>query len=257
MTIHPGAGTLAPAHLLVDVGALCDEYFTRQPEVSEPSQQVKFGTSGHRGSSLLGTFNEAHVLAITQAICDFRHELRISGPLYIGRDTHALSEPAFKTALEVLAANGVDAMIDCDDGHTPTPAISHAILTHNRVRLVDAADGIVITPSHNPPDDGGFKYNPPTGGPADTEVTRWIEDRANQLLSTGSRHVPRVAYEKARRARDAHLRLCRDVCERPCGGGGPGRHPPGTAQIGVDPLGGASTASGTRSAIAAASRSKW
>jgi phosphoglucomutase len=242
MTIHPGAGTLAPAHLLVDVGTLCDEYFRRQPEVSEPSQQVKFGTSGHRGSSLLGTFNEAHVLAITQAICDFRHGLRISGPLYIGRDTHALSEPAFKTALEVLAANGVNAMIDCDDGHTPTPAISHAILTHNRVRLVDVADGIVITPSHNPPDDGGFKYNPPTGGPADTEVTRWIEDRANQLLSNGSRHIPRVAYEKARRARTTHTYdyvgtyvndlaavVDLDVIRR------------ARLKIGVDPLGGAST----------------
>jgi phosphoglucomutase len=203
-TIHPGAGTLAPAHLLVDVGSLCDKYYTGHPDVAEPSQRVKFGTSGHRGSSLLGTFTEAHVMAITQAICDFRQWQRISGPLYLGRDTHALSAPAFRTALEVLAANGVDAMIDCDEGHTPTPAISHAILAHNRVRMVGMADGIVITPSHNPPDDGGFKYNPPTGGPAETDVTRWIEDRANQLLSTELRQVLRVGYDRARQAATTH-----------------------------------------------------
>ena len=152
MTIHPRAGTLAPADLLVDVSALRNEYYRRTPDVTEPSQRVKFGTGGHQGSSLRGTFTEAHVMAITKAICDFRHWLGISGPLYIGRDTHALSEPAFMTALEVLAANGVEVMIDCDNGHTPTPAISHAILAHNRARLSDTADGIVITPSDNPPD---------------------------------------------------------------------------------------------------------
>jgi phosphoglucomutase len=165
---------------------------------------VRFGTSGHRGSSLRGAFNEAHILAITEAICEYRSGQGTTGPLYIGKDTHALSDPAFRTALEVLAANGVETVIDRSDGYTPTPAISHAILKHNRGRTSGAADGIVITPSHNPPEDGGFKYNPPTGGPADTDVTRWIEDRANQLLSSGLDRVARTAYEGARHAATTH-----------------------------------------------------
>jgi phosphoglucomutase len=204
MTIHPLAGKPAPKELLVDIDTLRKEYYARKPEITDSSQRVSFGTSGHRGSSLRGGFNEAHVLAITQAICEYRSGQGIDGPLYIGKDTHALSEPAFATALEVLAANGVEVMIDCDDGYTPTPAVSHAILTYNRGRKSALADGIVITPSHNPPEDGGFKYNPPHGGPADTDVTRWIEDKANQYLSSDLRNVARIAYEKARRAATTH-----------------------------------------------------
>ena len=158
---------------------------------------MSFGTSGHRGSSLRGTFNEAHVLAITQAICRYRRGQGITGPLFIGKDTHALSEPAFASALEVLAANGVETMIDGNDAPTPTPAVSHAILRHNRGQTSGLADGIVITPSHNPPEDGGFKYNPPHGGPADTEVTRWIQDEANRLLSTNLAGIDRIPYERA------------------------------------------------------------
>ena len=183
MADHPLAGKPAPKELLVDIDKLGKEYYTRKPNITNSAERVSFGTSGHRGSSLRGSFNEAHVLAITQAICEYRNSQGINGPLYIGKDTHALSEPAFATALEVLAANGVEAMIDASDGYTPTPAMSHAILTYNRERTSGLADGIVITPSHNPPEDGGFKYNPPHGGPADTDVTRWIEDRANHLLS--------------------------------------------------------------------------
>jgi phosphoglucomutase len=200
MTIHPLAGQPAPEYLLADVGKLRDEYYTRKPDFTDRAQRVSFGTSGHRGSSLCGAFNEAHILAITQAICDYRSSQGIAGPLYIGKDTHALSEPAFATALEVLAANGVDVMIDGDDGYTPTPAVSHAILIYNRGRTSGLADGIVVTPSHNPPEDGGFKYNPPHGGPADTDVTRWIEDKANQILSSDLENVRRIDYEKARRA---------------------------------------------------------
>jgi phosphoglucomutase len=198
MTIHPLAGKPASEDLLVDVDRLRNEYHDRKPDVTDSAQRVSFGTSGHRGSSLGGAFNEAHVLAITQAICEYRKSQGITGPLYIGKDTHALSGPAFATTLEVLAANGVEAMIDCDDGYTPTPAVSHAILTHNRGRTSGLADGIVITPSHNPPEDGGFKYNPPHGGPAETEVTRWIEDKANRLLSSGLEDVARIPYERAR-----------------------------------------------------------
>jgi len=204
VTIHPLAGQPAPKDHLIDPDALRDAYFTRTPDIADRSQLVSFGTSGHRGSSLLGTFNEAHVLAITQAICDYRKDQRITGPLYIGRDTHALSEPAFMTALEVLAANRMETMVDAADGRTPTPAVSHAILTHNRGRTERVADGIVITPSHNPPDDGGVKYNPPTGGPAPTEVTRWIEERANRLLSKDVGTVPRIAYKRARHAATTH-----------------------------------------------------
>jgi phosphoglucomutase len=200
MPLHPLAGQPAPADLLIDPDRLRDEYFTRRPDPSDPAQRVKFGTSGHRGSPLHGSFNEAHILAITQAICDYRAALEITGPLYIGKDTHAVSEPAFATALQVLAANGVEVRIDREEGYTPTPAISHAILVHNRGRTSGLADGIVVTPSHNPPEDGGFKYNPPHGGPADTEVTRWIEERANGFLSEGPQSVTRMAYEKARGA---------------------------------------------------------
>ncbi len=204
MKLHPLAGRPVPQDLLVDVDRLQREYYSREPDVTDSSQRVRFGTSGHRGSSLRGAFNEAHILAITQAICEYRSGQGITGPLYIGKDTHALSDPAFRTALEVLAANGVETVIDRSDGYTPTPAISHAILKHNRGRTSGAADGIVITPSHNPPEDGGFKYNPPTGGPADTDVTRWIEDRANRLLSNGFDRVARITYEHARRAATTH-----------------------------------------------------
>jgi len=204
MAIHPLAGEPAPPELLVDVDRLRKEYYELKPDIAVNAQRVSFGTSGHRGTSLRGSFNEAHVLAITQAICEYRSSQGSTGPLYIGKDTHALSDPAFASALEVLAANGVETMIDCVDGYTPTPAISHAILTYNRGRKSALADGIVITPSHNPPEDGGFKYNPPHGGPADTDVTGWIEARANQLLSSDLNNVARVAYEKARRAATTH-----------------------------------------------------
>ncbi len=206
MTIHPLAGKRAPQEILVDIDRLRKDYYARKPDITDSAQRVSFGTSGHRGSSLRGAFNEAHILAITQAICEYRGGQVITGPLYIGKDTHALSEPAFATALEVLAANGVVAMIDDTDGYTPTPAVSHAILAYNRGRESGLADGIVITPSHNPPEDGGFKYNPPHGGPADTAVTRWIEERANQHLSSDLKNVARIAYEKARRATTTRTR---------------------------------------------------
>jgi phosphoglucomutase len=204
MTIHPLAAKAPPEDLLVDVANLRREYYARKPDFTDPAQRVGFGTSGHRGSSLRSSFNEAHVLAITQAICDCRSSQGVTGPLFIGKDTHALSEPAFTTALEVLAANGVETMIDGDDGYTPTPAVSHAILKYNLGRTTGLADGIVITPSHNPPADGGFKYNPPSGGPADMGVTRWIEERANSLLSNGAGGVARIAYDEARRAATTH-----------------------------------------------------
>jgi phosphoglucomutase len=204
MSIHPLAGKPAPSDLLVDVDRLRNDYYTRQPDPADRAQRVTFGTSGHRGSSFHGAFNEAHILAITQAICDYRNGEGITGPLFMGKDTHALSDPAFVTALEVLAANRVEVIIDRDDGYTPTPVISHAILTHNHGRTSQLADGIVITPSHNPPEDGGFKYNPPAGGPAETDVTRWIEERANQLLSGDLGKVSRLAYAKARHAATTH-----------------------------------------------------
>jgi phosphoglucomutase len=202
--ISPLAGQPAPADLLIDPQKLREAYYTRKPDYANPAQRVSFGTSGHRGSALRGSFNEFHVLSITQAICEYRKREGIGGPLFIGRDTHALSEPALHSALEVLAANGVQTMIDRDDGYTPTPVVSHAVLTYNRSRPAQQADGIVITPSHNPPDDGGFKYNPPSGGPADTAVTRWIEERANALLAASVQGVARVPYEKARRAETLH-----------------------------------------------------
>lgn len=204
MTVHPFAGKTPPKDFLVDIDKLRKEYYLCKPDFEDHTQRVSFGTSGHRGTSLRGAFNEAHVLAITQAICDYRKCQGIAGPLYIGKDTHALSEPAFATALEVLAANGIETIIDCNDGYTPTPAISHAILVYNRGRTAGLADGIVITPSHNPPEDGGIKYNPPHGGPADTDVTSWIEEKANRLLSSGPTHVARIAYEKARNATTTH-----------------------------------------------------
>src|SRR5262245_53546223 len=180
--LSPLAGKPAPKEMLVDLARLERDYYERHPDLSDPNQRVSFGTSGHRGSSLRGTFTEAHILAITQAICEFRRKNGTDGPLYLGKDTHALSSPAQRTALEVLAANEVRTIIQRNDGVTPTPVISHAIITHNRSRHQLLADGIVITPSHNPPEDGGLKYNPPNGGPADTDITRWVQDRANELL---------------------------------------------------------------------------
>jgi phosphoglucomutase len=198
--ISPLAGQPAPKDVLVDLSRLERDYYERRPDVNDPNQLVIFGTSGHRGSSLRGTFTEAHILAITQAICEYRRAQGIDGPLYMGKDTHGLSGPAQRTALEVLAANEVDAAIQRDDGFTPTPAISHAILIYNRAREDHLADGIVITPSHNPPEDGGFKYNPPNGGPADTDVTGWIENRANELLKTNNDGVKRMLPSAARNA---------------------------------------------------------
>ena len=186
--------------MLVNLPRLITAYYTRRPDLSVAEQRVKFGTSGHRGSAFDLSFNEAHILGITQAICDYRRQQAISGPLFLGADTHALSDSAWASALEVLAANEVSVMIDDHQGYTPTPVVSHAILTHNRGRPSDLADGIVITPSHNPPRDGGFKYNPPHGGPADTQVTSWMEDRANQLLADELRGVKRIPFDRARRA---------------------------------------------------------
>ena len=197
LALSPLAGKPAPKALLVDLAALERAYFERAPDADDPAQQVSFGTSGHRGSSLGAAFNEAHILAITQAICEHRREHGVDGPLFMGKDTHALSGPAQRTALEVLAANGVDARIQRDDGFAPTPAISRMILVHNRDRSEHVADGIIITPSHNPPEDGGFKYNPPNGGPADTDVTKRIQDRANALLRSGNAGVKRIAYAAA------------------------------------------------------------
>src|SRR6516165_8091077 len=185
MAISPLAGQPAPKEMLVDLKRLEREYFQRRPDLADPCQLVSFGTSGHRGTPLNGTFTEAHILAITQAICDYRRAQGTDGPLYMGKDTHALSAPAQRTALEVLAANGVETIIQSGDAVTPTPVISRAILVYNRGRKEHLADGIVITPSHNPPEDGGFKYNPTNGGPADTDVTKWVQDRANELLRSG------------------------------------------------------------------------
>jgi phosphoglucomutase len=241
MQVSPFAGKPADQAMLVNVPRLVTAYYTGQPDPSVAAERVVFGTSGHRGSSLDNAFNEAHVLAITQAICHYRRKEHIDGPLFIGFDTHALSEPAFASALEVLAANGVTVM--ADDAYTPTPVISHAVLTYNRGRRQGRADGIVITPSHNPPRFGGFKYDPPTGGPADTHVTEWIEGQANRLIADGLRGVARIPYARARAASTTH------------------RHPylaaylddlpsvvdleairAGKVKIGVDPLGGASVA---------------
>ena len=239
--ISPLAGKPAPKELLVDVARLEKEYFERRPDLDDPNQLVSFGTSGHRGSPLRGTFNEAHILAITQAICEYRHEQGTDGPLYMGKDTHAVSEPAQRTALEVLAANNVETIIQQGDGITPTPVISRAILVYNRGRKEHLADGIVITPSHNPPEDGGFKYNAPNGGPADTDVTRWVENRANELLRVGNAGVKRIPFEKAIKAATTHqedfvLPYVRDLKNVVDMDAIRGAH----LKLGVDPLGGAS-----------------
>src|SRR5580765_4178257 len=205
MQVSPLAGKPADASILINVPRLVTAYYTGRPDPSVPAQRVMFGTSGHRGSSLDNAFNESHILAVTQAICLYRKQENIDGPLFIGMDTHALSEPAFASALEVLAANGVEVMVDADDGYTPTPVISHAILTYNRGRKRGLADGIVITPSHNPPRFGGFKYDPPEGGPADTHVTQWIERQANKLIAEDLRGVVRIPFERARSASNIHL----------------------------------------------------
>ena len=204
MSVHEHAGQPAPESALPDIAKLLAAYQTERPDPSVRAERVSFGTSGHRGASLNRTFNEAHILAITQAICEYRAQAEIDGPLFLGMDTHALSLPAHATALEVLAAHDVEVMIAEDDGFTPTPAVSHAILTHNDGRSTGLADGIVITPSHNPPTDGGFKYNPTTGGPAGGEITAWIEQRANQILEDDLADVERIAQEEARQASTTH-----------------------------------------------------
>ena len=243
MNISPKAGKPAEPAILIDVPKLVDAYYAGRPDPSVTSQRVVFGTSGHRGCSLEDSFNEAHILAITQAICLYRKQQRIDGPLYIGFDTHALSGPAFKSALEVLAGNSIEVMVDAGNGYTPTPVISDAILSYNRGRRRGLADGIVITPSHNPPRFGGFKYDPPHGGPADTHVTTWIEEQANALISDQLRSVARVPIERAHTTptvhqhdylnsyvNDLHAVVDLDAISH------------SKVRIGVDPLGGASVA---------------
>jgi len=243
MQVNPKAGKLADPSDLVNVPKLITAYFSEHPDPSIREQRVAFGTSGHRGSAFRCSFNEDHILAISQAICEYRKQQKVEGPLFIGKDTHALAECGFVSALEVLAAHGVDVMVDAAGGYTPTPAVSHAILKFNRVRPAGLADGIVITPSHNPPDDGGFKYDPPHGGPADTGATKWIEQRANQLLEDKLREVQRVPYSRARSAQTTHLHdyvgayvndleNVVDLAAIQAAG----------VKIGVDPLGGASVA---------------
>jgi phosphoglucomutase len=205
-TISPLAGKPATRDMLIDPAQLERNYYQRRPDVDDPHQMVAFGTSGHRGSPTKGTFTETHILAITQAICDYRRSQGTDGPLYMGKDTHAASSPAQRTALEVLAANGVEVIIQQDDGVTPTPVVSHAILVYNRGRNEHLADGIVITPSHNPPEDGGFKYNPPNGGPAEADITRWVENRANELIRAGNKGIKRITYESALRSATTHQR---------------------------------------------------
>jgi len=240
-SVSPLAGKPAPKGMLIDVARLEKEYFERKPDVSDHNQLVAFGTSGHRGSPFHGTLTEAHILAITQAICDYRRARGIDGPIYMGKDTHAISGPAQRTALEVLAANGVETIIQENDAVTPTPVISRAILVYNQGRKEHLADGIVITPSHNPPEDGGFKYNPPNGGPADTDVTSWVQDRANELLREGNAAVKRVPFSKAIRAAATHqqdfvLPYVRDLKNVVDMDAIRGAH----LKLGVDPLGGAS-----------------
>jgi phosphoglucomutase len=241
MPLNPLAGKPAPKDILINVAELERLYHERKPDLADPNQRVQFGTSGHRGTPLNGTFTEAHIRAITQAICDYRRGKGIDGPVYMGKDTHAVSGPAQRTALEVLAGNGVDTIIQPDDGVTPTPVISHAILVYNRGRKDHLSDGIVITPSHNPPEDGGFKYNPPNGGPADSDVTGWMQDRANALLKEDNRDVKSVPFAKAFKASTTHqqdyiLPYVNDLANvvdmeaiRSAG-----------LKMGVDPLGGAS-----------------
>jgi phosphoglucomutase len=240
-SISPLAGKPAPKEMLVDVSRLERDYFERRPDMRDPNQLVSFGTSGHRGSPLTGTFTEAHILAITQAICDYRRSHGVDGPLYMGKDTHAVSGPAQRTALEVLVSNHVETIIQKDDGVTPTPVISWAILTHNRGRQNHLADGIVITPSHNPPRDGGFKYNPVHGGPADTEVTQWVEARANELLRQNNTEVHRVPFVTAIQSATVHqedfilpyVNDLRNVVDTEV-------IRAAALRLGVDPLGGAS-----------------
>ena len=196
MTLHPLAGQPAPREMLINVPRLVTAYYLNHPDPKNLTERVVFGTSGHRGSSFKKSFNEDHVLAITQAICDYRGTNGINGPLFLGMDTHALSEPSHMTAVEVLAGNEVNVMVHKNLNVTPTPVISHAILVYNRGRKVGLSDGMVITPSHNPPDDGGLKYNPPHGGPADTSMTRWIEDKANTILESGLKEIRKIPYEK-------------------------------------------------------------
>jgi len=240
MSMTPAAGKTAPASMLVNVPRLVTAYYTEQPDPSLVGEQVAFGTSGHRGSAFRRTFNEPHVLAISEAICRYRAEQAITGPLFLGIDSHALSEPARASALEVFAGHGVDVMVDSGEGYTPTPAISHAILVYNRGRTHGLADGVVITPSHNPPEDGGFKYNPPHGGPAEPEVTAWLEGQANRLLADELRGVTRMPYARARSADtthahdyiDAYTRDLGEVVDLACVAAA-------GVRIGVDPLGGA------------------
>ena len=243
MQVNPKAGKVADACDLINVPKLITAYYTERPDPSIREQRVSFGTSGHRGSAFKCSFNEAHILAISQAICEYRKQQKIEGPLFIGKDTHALSECGFVTALEVLAANGVHMMVDAAGGFTPTPAVSHAILNFNQAQPAGLADGIVITPSHNPPEDGGFKYDPPHGGPADAGATQWIERRANKILEDNLREVQRVPYARARSAETIHLHdyvatyvkdLEAVVDMAAIQGAG--------VKIGVDPLGGASVA---------------
>jgi len=240
MAIHPLAGQPAPADTLIDVAQLERNYYERKPDYSDPNQRVRFGTSGHRGTSTDGTFTESHIQAITQAVCEYRRSQGITGPVLLAKDTHALSKPAERTALEVLAGNGVEAIVARNDGFTPVPVISRAVLTYNRGRRDRLADALIATPSHNPPGDGGFKYNPPNGGPADTNVTSWIEQRANSILQTGNRDVRRVLFTSAMGARTTHetdfilpyvkdLKLAIDMEAIRSAG----------LKLGVDPLGGA------------------
>ncbi len=240
MTTNPLAGKPAPASMLINVARLVTAYYAEHPDPSVVAERVAFGTSGHRGSALARSFNEAHILAITQAICTYRSAQTIDGPLFMGMDTHALSEPAFVTALEVLAANGVEVMIDRDRGYTPTPVISHAILRYNRGRTSGLADGIVITPSHNPPEDGGFKYNPPSGGPADSTITGGIQQAANELLADTLRTVRRMPFERALREAGTHLHDYRTPYVDDLGSVvDMDRIRSAGVRIGVDPLGGA------------------
>ena len=239
-TISPLAGKPAPTSILVDIAKLLAAYSDLKPDPGEAAQRVAFGTSGHRGSSFQRSFNEWHILAISQAICEYRQSKGIDGPLFIGFDTHALSQPAFESALEVLAANGVETMISAKGEFTPTPTISHAILTYNKGRTKGLADGIVITPSHNPPDNGGFKYNPTNGGPADTDITNWVQDRANKLIEGGLKEVKRVPFAQASKASTTHTHDYLDAYVADLGNmidfdiiRSAGVH------MGVDPLGGA------------------
>jgi phosphoglucomutase len=240
VTIAPLAGKPAPKEILVDVDLLERAYYEQPPDPDNADQLVSFGTSGHRGSPFAGSFTEAHILAITQAICDYRRAQSIRGPLYRGKDTHALSSPAQRTALEVLAGNDIDAIIQCNDGVTPTPVISWAVLVHNRARSQRLADGILITPSHNPPEDGGFKYNPPNGGPADVDVTDWVQRRANNLPRDANRDVKRMPFEVAVKAETTHQQdlVLPYVSDLPNVVDVESVRPSGLS-LGVDPLGGA------------------